>query len=124
MSRWLWLVSLAALGLAACRERPVESQLRHGRFTGVGIYSPGELWSKMVGGDAGGEPSAARTADDEHVIVVVNSDTGEIRQCGDLSGYCVAMNPWTKSLLKSQDLPVRLTARPSPSTPPAEAPKP
>jgi hypothetical protein len=34
-------------------------------------------------------------ADDEHVIVVLDSHTGEVRQCGDHTGFCVAMNPWS-----------------------------
>ncbi len=28
-------------------------------------------------------------------IVVIDSHTGEVRQCGDYSGFCVTMNPWT-----------------------------
>ncbi|MEO6040308.1 MAG: hypothetical protein ABIP41_00215 [Croceibacterium sp.] len=49
----------------------------------------------MKGVPAPSDPAAATIADDEHVIVVVDSITGEVRQCGDHSGYCVAMKPWS-----------------------------
>ncbi|WP_158915184.1 hypothetical protein [Caulobacter sp. S45] len=110
-SGFLVITVLAAACLASCSKQSTQVQTHHGRFAGVGIYSPGELWSKMAGAaNLLGEPATAKITDDEHVIVVVDSDTGEIRQCGDLSGYCVGVNPWTKSLLKSQALPVNLTA--------------
>lgn len=57
-------------------------------------------------------PEVARLSDDEHVVVVVDSLTGEIRQCGDLSGYCVGMNPWAKPLGALQTAPVRLAPAP------------
>ena len=91
-----------------------------GRYVGVGIYDPGSLWTKMVGAMPA-PPSAAPSAtatpntaaanvdDDDKIILVIDSHTGEIRQCGNLSGYCVGMNPWTKALLASQQGPVNLT---------------
>ncbi len=54
----------------------------------------------------------AGLADDEQVIVVVDSDTGEIRQCGALSGYCVGMRPWDHGV--SQTLPASLVPPPAP----------
>ncbi|MEO6360922.1 MAG: hypothetical protein ABIO43_10160 [Sphingomicrobium sp.] len=36
----------------------------------------------------------AKLEDDENVIVVIDSQTGEVRQCGDHSGFCVTMTPW------------------------------
>lgn len=55
------------------------------------------------------DAASATTADDEHIIVVVDSQTGEIRQCGDYSGQCISMNPWTKTILPEQAAPVKLT---------------
>ncbi len=48
-----------------------------------------QLWIRALPKVAG----KAGLADDEQVIVVVDSDTGEIRQCGALSGYCVGLRP-------------------------------
>ena len=119
------IVALLALGLTSCGKPAGDTQgpHGHGRYAGVGLYFPGALWSKMVAGAPATDPSKARTTDDDEVIVVVDSETGEIRQCGNLSGYCVGMNPWTKALLASQTLPVQLTehAAPKPSGPPASA---
>ncbi len=53
--------------------------------------------------------AAATAADDEHVIVVVDSQTGEVRECGDYSGLCVSLNPWTKAVAREQASPVTLT---------------
>jgi hypothetical protein len=42
------------------------------------------------------DPAAATLKDDEEIIVVVDTLTGEVRQCGNFSGHCVASNPWAK----------------------------
>ena len=68
-----------------------------GRYAGIGTLDAGRLWQEMKGASTQQEKSAASLADDEHVIVVLDSHTGEIRQCGDHTGFCVAMNPWTGS---------------------------
>ena len=84
----------------------------HGRYAGIGIYEAGPQWSKIV---VAGQPAtavgagAAKTSDDDEIIVVVDSNTGEIRQCGNLSGYCVGMSPWAKGLVAAQAVPVSLT---------------
>ncbi len=39
-------------------------------------------------------PGRPGQADDGQVIVVIDRQTGEVRQCGNRSGFCVAMNPW------------------------------
>jgi hypothetical protein len=84
--------------LAGCGE-PVEDGPRHGkadgRYAGIGVFAVGELWAEIAGAAQPKEAATARLADDEHIIVVVDSRTGEVRQCGDHSGYCVAMNPWS-----------------------------
>lgn len=66
-----------------------------GRYAGIGIFEPGRLWQQTAGAPVSKDPTAANLADDEHVIVVIDSHTGEVRQCGDHSGFCVTMNPWT-----------------------------
>ena len=66
-----------------------------GRYAGIGTFDAGRLWGQMAGAAAPSDAAAARLEDDEHVIVVIDSHTGEVRQCGDYSGICVAMNPWT-----------------------------
>jgi hypothetical protein len=95
------------LFLAACGSAPEHGDASHGgRYLGIGVFSVGELWSKMAGGRAAPDAASATIEDDEHVIVVVDSKTGEIRECGDLSGRCISMNPWTSA---SGEAPVRLT---------------
>ena len=121
MKAGVWAAVLIAVCVAGCNKAPDEIRVRHGRYAGIGVYSPGVLWAKMVRTGQPADPVKARTSDDEHVIVVVDSDTGEIRQCGDLSGYCVGMNPWTRTLLQSQTLPASLTAH---AAEPAQAPTP
>ncbi len=98
-----------AMLLTGCEDR-TDSQRssRDGRYIGIGTYSAGELWSKMVQTGQPRDAAAATTADDEHVIVVVDSQTGEIRECGDYSGRCVSMNPWTKAIAPEQITPVKL----------------
>jgi hypothetical protein len=68
--------------------------------------------------------SAATTADDEHVIVVVDSQTGEVRECGDYTGVCVNMNPWTKAISAPQSAPVTLTKHLADVAPVQEEPTP
>jgi hypothetical protein len=66
-----------------------------GRYAGIGTFEAGRMWSQTAGITEPADAAAARLADDEHVIVVIDTHTGEVRQCGDHSGVCVAMNPWT-----------------------------
>ena len=97
--------------MAGC-ERPVpatDQELRgHGRYAGIGVFDPGELWARMAV-MVPDRAAAATLDDDEHIIVVVDSFTGEVRECGDHSGYCIAMNPWAKAASAAQRLPVDLT---------------
>jgi hypothetical protein len=48
----------------------------------------------MAAGEQPKDPKAAGLADDSEIIVVLDSLTGEVRQCGNRSGRCLAMNPW------------------------------
>jgi hypothetical protein len=108
----VWLaVVFPMLCLGACN-RPggsidggVEAR---GRFSGVGIYSADRMWSQIAGTDAPKSAAAARLKDDEKVIVVVDTRTGEIRQCGNLSGFCVGMNPWAKPLSATRSAPLSM----------------
>ena len=105
------IVILAAMaGLIGCVKHSDDaSSPAHGRYLGVGVYAPGALWQKMVVDGAPKQAASAKLLDDEQVIVVVDSQTGEVRQCGNLSGYCTGLNPWSKSLAAAQSAPVALT---------------
>jgi hypothetical protein len=104
----VWLVVvLPALCLGACSPPPIDSrQAERGRFSGVGIYFVDRMWSQIAGAEAPKSPATARLKDDTEVIVVVDSRTGEIRQCGNLSGFCVGMNPWNRPLSSAQGEPL------------------
>lgn len=115
------VAAFAATCLAGCQREASPGSTHHGRYVGVGIYSPGDMWSKMAVAGSPKEAAAARTSDDEQVIVVIDSDTGEVRQCGNLTGYCVGMNPWAKPLTTSQAAPVALTEHAAPHAPYEEA---
>lgn len=103
---------IAAACLAGCN-REIESAANqngpHGRYLGIGVYPADPLWSKMVVAAKPGDKAAATIEDDGHIIVVVDSRTGEIRQCGNRTGYCVGMNPWGRALAGSQTTPISLT---------------
>ena len=104
----VWLaVVFPALCLGAC-DRPgsLESGSERGRFAGVGIYSADRMWSQIIGADATKSPATARLKDDTEVIVVADTRTGELRQCGNLSGFCVGMNPWSKPLAQARSAPL------------------
>jgi len=110
---YLGVVLIAGVGLSGCHggvDAREDTKPHHGRYTGVGIYSADKMWSEIAVAEKPKDKAAALTADDQNVIVVVDGDTGEIRQCGDLSGYCVGMNPWSGPLAKSQTAPLRLSA--------------
>jgi hypothetical protein len=110
-----WTVATAALALtalAACNGQPsrgAENSEGRGRYAGVGIYSATPKWMRLVTGETAKSPDSARPVDDQVIIVVTDSHTGELRACGDLSGYCVGMNPWAAGLARSQIAPVRVT---------------
>jgi hypothetical protein len=103
------VASACSLLLLGCQKQaPVmgdaNSPKSPGRFAGIGVFDAGRLWQQMATPSAPGQPkdpAAATLQDDEHVIVVVDSHTGEVRQCGDHSGYCVAMNPWSGTAVPS-----------------------
>ena len=104
---------LAAMALGGCKRKAdgsmeiVGAQHQKGRYQGVGIYSPESSWAHLTDIQQPNGPS--KTAADQAIIVTVDSDTGEMRACGDLSGYCIGMNPWDKDLVSAQKTPVAVT---------------
>ncbi|MFA6116991.1 MAG: hypothetical protein WC729_23535 [Sphingomonas sp.] len=112
MQASLLAVLIAAVALGGCQRATVSGdspQMRHGRYAGIGLYAADPLWSQMKVADKTKDQSSATTADDQTIIVVVDSETGEVRQCGNMSGYCVGMNPWTGPLGKERSAPASLS---------------
>ena len=111
------VLGLCLLSLSGCGRAGFLPSASHGeaRYSGVGLYPAGQGWSRIVVSAESTPTDQAKRADDETVIVVVDGATGEVRQCGNLSGYCVAMNPWNRS-------PASLGAQPVRLTPPASEP--
>lgn len=109
-SRLIQAALLAASCLAGCGQTSSEDAYasHHGRYLGIGVYSAGTMWSRIAVPDRAADAAVASTADDEQVIVVIDSRTGEVRQCGNLTGYCIGMNPWAASLVEGQSSPVRM----------------
>jgi len=118
---------LMALSVSGCRrladDDPAGQAGRTG-YVGIGIYAPSVAWQRLVQGkaQANPNPASARTVDDQAVIVVQNSRTGDIRACGDMTGYCIGMNPWAKP--PGQITPVSLAAHPPTEAGQAAADKP
>jgi uncharacterized lipoprotein NlpE involved in copper resistance len=105
-------IAILILSLTGCNNQDAMNGVKGvqaknpGRYAGIGTFEAGRLWEQMAGAPASQDPKAATLKDDEHVIVVIDSHTGEVRQCGDHSGVCVTTNPWSKSSIAA---PVKLT---------------
>ena len=81
----------------------------NGRYVGIGVYPTNELWTQInLPKPDKVDPAAATLGDDKQIIVVVDTRTGEVRQCGDMSGLCTQMNPWEQRPDVSQQQPVKL----------------
>ena len=93
------IIGLVACGLiGGCSSEPAmtgPAAKGQGRFTGIGIYNTDRLWPEVVGSSANADTATAKLSDDSQIIVVVDGRTGEIRQCGNYSGFCVTMSPWS-----------------------------
>ena len=89
-------LTAAAAALAGCDR--THDRAPHGpgqgRYLGVGIYDAGPMWQELSAVEPAKDAKAATLADDSEIIVVVDSVTGEVRQCGNLSARCISMNPW------------------------------
>lgn len=98
----LGLLAVTGLALGGCQKMseagPTVASSPRGRFVAVGTYTPGQVWAHLARPKPteAPDPAAARLDDDEQIIVVMDSATGELRQCGNLSGHCLALNPWAK----------------------------
>lgn len=101
-------VLLIAALLAGCTAKEETTVATEGRYQGVGVYAAGTGWARVTVPPRADGSSAATVADDDHVIVVSDSQTGEVRQCGDLSGYCITLNPWAQALDETRAAPVAL----------------
>jgi hypothetical protein len=82
-------------------------QKSQGRYAGIGTFEPGRLWEQMAGTADPADPAAAKLEDDEQIIVVIDSHTGEVRQCGNHSGFCVTMDPWASATVRT-GAPIKL----------------
>jgi hypothetical protein len=98
--------------LAGCGQAGIDdsngNSPKNGRYVGIGVFNVGAMWSQIKAAKADKDPPKATLADDEHIIVSVDTRTGEIRQCGDMSGYCTATNPWNNEMSSGQSLPTAL----------------
>jgi len=108
------LLILAAC-LCGCNPTPAsnsaEATEHHGgRYLGIGVYPVSELWPHLAPPGRNPDPHAATLQDDTQLIVVVDSRSGEIRQCGNMSGHCIGMNPWAAALPQGRAAPVALDA--------------
>ena len=105
---------VACLALGGCERADQTSadgrqSVTKGRYSGVGVFDAGRLWGKMIVTQDKKDEAAARLMDDEHIIVVVDSQTGEVRQCGDHTGYCVSISPWNAANASAPVLPAKLS---------------
>ena len=124
------LVGSATVAVSGCKKADGTDAIwafgdpaRQGRYVGIGIYSPGAPWTKLVAERLSAAPTSAKLVDDQAVIVTTDSQTGEVRACGDLTGYCVGMNPWKQTLATSQLTPITLSGHVGdPEPPPAHHP--
>ena len=113
--RLLFPLILAAC-LTGCNQTPAynnstePTEHRGGRYLGIGVYPVSELWQHLAPPDRSPDPHAATLQDDTQLIVVVDSNSGEIRQCGNMTGHCIGMNPWAAALGQGRAAPVALDA--------------
>ena len=99
------ILALSALALTGCQKAgEVAADAGkpgvRGRYVGVGIY-------RVETRPEQADPAAATLVDDDHVIVVLDTATGELRQCGNMSGHCLASKPWAKTT-SAQPAPARV----------------
>lgn len=103
----LWTLMSAMSLLVGCGKE-ASNQARHheGRYQGIGIATPGDQWKALADAPKPATEKAATLADDDYLVFVTDSVTGEVRECGDRSGVCVSVQPWTKDAVKA---PVNLS---------------
>lgn len=93
----LFVIGMGAI-LAACNREAVESAAHHrgGRYEGIGVATPGEAWSRIADAPKSGSDKLATLRDDDYVVFVTDTQTGEVRECGNRSGFCIRIRPWDK----------------------------
>ena len=102
---------LAVFALCGCDRAATFAGLSddaHAHYASIGIYAPGESWPRIAGPQQAKSGAPAIPLDDQAIFVVMNSRTGEIRACGDLTGYCIGMNPWKSALIATQVAPIAM----------------
>ena len=102
------LTASAAIAAGCTAKEETATVSAEGRYQGIGVYTAGSGWARIAAPPPQEGSRAATLADDDNVIVVADSQTGEVRQCGDLSGYCITLNPWTQALDATRAAPVAL----------------
>lgn len=90
------LICLSAAMLASCdrSEDYASGRAKSGRYQGIGITTPGEQWTKIAAAPKPGDDKHATLEDDDYVVFVTDSQSGEVRECGNRSGFCVRFQPW------------------------------
>jgi hypothetical protein len=119
------LVPLMLAGCNSLGEAASNGAHERSRFSGVGVYAPTGLWAEQLDFVKPADKSAAKLTDDDKIIVTVDGQTGEIRQCGNHSGHCVSLSAWEKGAKKAplklrnhaEDLSQESTLEPEPSAP-------
>lgn len=102
---------VAVFLLAGCDRQGEEAfgSASRGRYVGIGHFAPGQMWTQIVRAAQPAQDGRARPADDEQLIVVMDSQTGEVRQCGNLTGFCTGLNPWAKAPAAGAVAPVAVS---------------
>jgi hypothetical protein len=110
MRHWFLVGVFGLLVLAGCQKSTANdnSGSGRGRYIGVGVYAPGRMWRQIARSGPSADAAVATIKDDEQVIVSVDSTTGELRQCGNMSGFCTTMNPWANALPSARHAPTTL----------------
>lgn len=110
MKRHALLLLVIISTVAGCRKVETSaytsSNRSEGRYHGVGIAVPGDQLRKIADAPEPTFDKAATLRDDDYVIFVTDTKTGEVRECGNRSGFCVKIQPWTKS---APEAPLALT---------------
>lgn len=84
------------LSLGGCDREGSYQPEDGGRYRGIGIASPGKQWTKLADAPKPGDAKTATLADDDYVVFVTDSQTGEVRECGNRSGFCIRFQPWQR----------------------------
>ena len=80
MRRSIYVLVMAGSLLSACNRSngaDAPGPRSPGRYAGIGTFEAGRLWRETAGAPSSNDSAAAKLDDDEHVIVVLDSHTGE-----------------------------------------------